>query len=314
MTGRFVICVLLLILPAEGGSRLLAQRGAPAVTAVKVQGQVWMITGAGANLAMQVGEDGVVLVDTGRAGTSEAVLAAIERVTDKPIRYIVNTSADAEHVGNNAAFASRRSGGASGATPGVIAHERVLGRMSTATADGTTAVPVAAWPTDAYIWRQRNIFFNGEPIDIMHQPAAHSDGDSVVYFRGSNVLVAGDVFTTTSLPLVDRPRGGTSAGMLAALNRMLDIAVPAQMQEGGTYIIPGHGRISDEADLVEYRDMLRIVRDRMEDLVVRQKLPLAQVKAQRPLLGFAERYARPEWTADMVIDTMYEELRASGTR
>jgi glyoxylase-like metal-dependent hydrolase (beta-lactamase superfamily II) len=318
MTGRIVIiCALVLILPPEGGSHLSGQQGGtPAVTAVKVQGQVWMITGAGGNLAMQVGDDGVVLVDTGRPGTSDAVLAAIARVTDKPIRYIINTSAHGDHVGNNAVLATRRSGpgGAAGATPGVIAHERVLGRMSTAAAAGAAPFPVAAWPTDAYIWRQRNIFFNGEPIDIIHQPAAHSDGDSLVYFRASNVLVAGDIFTTTSLPLVDRQRGGTSAGLLAALNTLLDIAVPAQMQEGGTYVIPGHGRISDEADVVEYRDMLRIVRDRMEDLVVRQKLPLPQVKAQRPWLGFAERYARPEWTADMITDTMYEEFRAPGTR
>ena len=309
MTGRVLLLVAVL---ATG---VAAQPpAATAVRAVKVQGQVWMITGAGANLAMQVGDDGVVLVDTGRGGTSDAVLAAIRSVTDKPVRYIINTSAHPDHVGNNAVFGALRSGagGTAGPTPGVIAHERVLVRMSTPGANGSTGFPVAAWPTDAYIWRVRNIFFNGEPIDIVHQPAAHSDGDSIVYFRGSNVLVAGDVFTTTSLPLVDKARGGTSAGLLAALNRMLDIAVPAQMQEGGTYIIPGHGRISDEADLVEHRDMLHIIRDRVTDLVTRQQLPLAQVKAERPLLGFAERYNRPEWTAEMIVETLYEELRAPG--
>ena len=307
MTARVVLCLLLLAAHAAA-----QQPAAPAVRAVKVQGNVWMITGAGANLAMQVGDDGVTLVDTGAAGTGDAVLAAIRRVTDKPIRYIINTSADPDHVGNNAVFAALRSGGTAGPTPGVIAHERVLVRMSTPGANGEAPYAVAAWPTDAYIWRTRNIFFNGEPIDILHQPAAHSDGDTVVYFRGSNVIVAGDAYTTTSLPRIDRGAGGTSAGMLAALNRMLDIAVPAQMQEGGTYIIPGHGRVSDEADLVEYRDMLHIVRDRVTDLAVRQKLPLAQVKAQRPLLGFVERYGRPDWTGEMFIDTLYEELRAPG--
>ena len=305
MMVRLLSCVLLL-----GATAAAQPVPPPSVRAIKVQGNLWMIVGAGANIAMQAGDDGVVLVDTGRAGTSGAVLAAVRGVTGRPIRHIINTSADADHVGNNAVFAAMRSGGSAGPTPGVTAHERVLVRMSTPGADGKEPYPVAAWPTDAYIWRQRNLFFNGEPIDILHQPAAHSDGDTVVYFRGSNVIVAGDAFTTSGLPLVNRMLGGSSAGMLASMNRMLDIAVPAQMQEGGTYIIPGHGRVADEADLVEHRDMLHIVRDRIVDLVTRQKLSLAQVKAQRPLLGFAERYARPEWSADMFIDTVYEELRA----
>jgi cyclase len=307
MTRLVAVCLTLLSVSAAA-----QQPAPPAVRAMKVQGNVWMLAGAGANLAMQVGDDGVALVDTGRAGTADAVLAAIRSVTTKPIRYIINTSADADHVGNNSVFGALRSGagGRTGPTPTITAHESVLTRMSRPDPGGNTPFPVDAWPTDAYIWKQRSAFFNGEPIDIIHAPAAHSDGDTLVYFRGSNVLVAGDLFTTTSLPLINRAHGGTSAGLLAALNRMLDIAVPAAMQEGGTYVIPGHGRVSDEADLVEYRDMVHIVRDRITDLVTRQKLTLQQVKAQRPLLGFAERYGRPEWTADMVVETLYGELRA----
>jgi len=154
-------------------------------------------------------------------------------------------------------------------------------------------------------------FFNGEVADILREPAAHSDGDSIVYFRRSNVLVAGDIFTTTSLPMIDRKLGGTAKGLLDALNRMLDIAVPENIQEGGTYIIPGHGRVCDEADLVEYRDMLHEIGDRMRHPVNVQHLNLADVKSRRPVLGWEGRYGRPEWNPDMFIETLWKKLGSS---
>ena len=132
-----------------------------------------------------------------------------------------------------------------------------------------------------------------------------------MYFRGSNVLVSGDLFTTTNLPLIDRKQGGTSKGMLDALNAIIDIAVPENMQEGGTFVIPGHGRVCDEADVVESRDMLYEIRDRMQDLVRVQHLTLDQVKAKRPVLGWEGRYSRPEWTTDMFVDALYEEFKAN---
>ncbi len=307
MNGRRILFVILC-----AAASLTAQENA-GVHAMKVQGNVWMITGAGANIAMQAGKEGVLLVDTGAAGMTDKVLAAVREVSDGPIRYIVNTSISADHIGGNAALAvlpgGLTNGKGRGPTPDIIAQENVLLRMSTPGPEKKAPYPTDAWPTDGYMAAHRNLFFNGEVVDILRQPAAHSDGDSIVYFRGSNVLVTGDIFTTTSLPMIDRKLGGTAKGLLDALNRMLDIAVPENMQEGGTYIIPGHGRVCDEADLVEYRDMLHEIGDRMRDLVNVQHLKLADVKLKRPVLGWEGRYGRPEWNPDMFIETLFEEFR-----
>jgi glyoxylase-like metal-dependent hydrolase (beta-lactamase superfamily II) len=284
-----------------------------AVVPYKVQGNVWMIVGAGANIAMQVGKEGILLVDTGAAGMTDAVLAAVRQVSDAPIRYVINTSITADHVGGNAVIGALPNGSKGrGPTPNMIAHESVLSRMSTPGPDRKSPFPSEAWPTDGYIAERRAITFNGEAIDILHAPNAHSDGDTIVYFRASNVVVAGDIFSTNNFPLLDRKLGGTWKGALAALNVMMDLAVPEVMQEGGTLIIPGRGRICDEADLLEYRDMVNEIQDRMQNLVNVQHLTLDQVKAKRPLLGWEGRYGRPEWTTDMVVDALYQEVKGGG--
>lgn len=287
------------------------------VQAVKVQGNVWMLAGAGANIAVQAGDEGVLVVDTGASGLTDSVIAAVRRISERPIRYVVNTSISPQHVGGNAtlgALSGGTTGRERGAIPRLIAQENVFIKMSRPGPNGQSPFPGAAWPSDGYYGAQRNLVFNGEVVDIIHQPAAHSDGDSLVYFRGSNVLVSGDVYTTTSLPLVDRSQGGSLRGLVTALNRMLDITVADDLAEGGTYVIPGHGRISDEADVAEYRDMAHILRDRFDALVVKERLTVAQVKERRPLIGWERRYSRPEWTSDMFIDAMYAEFRPGSTR
>lgn len=284
------------------------------VEVLKVQGNVWLIGNAGGNVVVQAGDQGVVVVDTGAVGLSDAVMAAIRGISTRPIRYIVNTSLGPQHVGGNAVLAALPGGSTRGATrgvtPSVIAQENVFARMTRPGADGAAPFPSAAWPTDGYYAPRRGLVFNGEAIDIIHLPNAHSDGDSAVYFRGSNVLVTGDVFTTTSLPLVNRAQGGTYAGLLSALNALLDIAVPDDLMEGGTYIVPGHGRICDEADLVEYRDMAYQIRDRLEKLAAGGKT-LAEAKAARPVLGWEGRYSRSGWTTDLFLDAVYDEFARS---
>jgi len=300
------------------GGRGAAPAAAPAdaeLHILHVQGNVHMLVGAGGNIALQVGDDGVLLVDTGLAANAERVVAAIRTVSNKPIRYIVNTHVHPDHVGGNdyigklgSTIAGGNVGAGAGVGAGIIAHENVLNRMSAPTGQ-QAPFPTTAWPTDTYISKQKELFFNGESLQIIHQPAAHTDGDSIVYFRKSDVIVAGDLFVTTTYPFIDSMRGGNIQGIIAALNNMLDIAIPKAMQEGGTYIIPGHGRLTDEADLLEYRDMITIIRDRIQDGVKRGQT-LEQVKAGKPTLDYDARWGATSgfWTTDQFIEAVYKDL------
>ncbi len=265
--------------------------GPPAM--MHVQGQVWMLVGAGANIAVQIGDEGVLLVDSGRSGVSEDVLRTIRTVTDKPIRIIINTGSDFDHAGGNEAI-SRVGRWLAGNAPGnfglptttarVIAQERTLFRMSQA------KEPFAAWPTETFL-EDKELFFNGEAIQIIHQ-SGHSDGDAIVFFRRSDVIAAGDVFSTVTSPAIDRAGGGSVQGTIDGLNRIIELAIPKDHEEGGTYVIPGHGRLCDEADVVEYRDMVTIVRDRVLAL---RKLGLAaeSIRYFQQSLDYDRRYGTP---------------------
>ena len=308
------VCAAVALSVSIASAQTAAAPGEPAVETTldvfKVQGNVWMIAGAGGNIAVQAGDQGVVVVDTGAAGMSDAVMAAIRRITTRPIRYIINTSMAPQHVGGNATLAALPGGSTGGATRGataaVIAQENVFNRMTQPSADGKSLFPSAAWPTDGYFAPRRGLIFNGEAIDIIHMPRAFSDGDSAVYFRGSNVLVTGDLYTTTSFPMINRSQGGSYEGLLTALNGLLDITIPDDLMEAGTYVIPGHGRVSDEADLVEYRDMAYIIRDRVKKLVADGRT-LAQIKTARPAIGWEGRYSQPTWTTEMFLDAVYPD-------
>ena len=159
--------------------------------------------------------------------------------------------------------------------------------------------PFAAWPTETFFGADKEIFFNNEAIQVLHQPAAHTDGDVVVFFRRSDVVATGDLFSTTGYPVIDRARGGSIQGVLDGLNRIIDITIPKDKEEGGTYVIPGHGRLCDEADVVEYRDMVTIIRDRIQELI-RRGLTLEQVKAARPTLDYDGRYGSSETFVEAV--------------
>jgi glyoxylase-like metal-dependent hydrolase (beta-lactamase superfamily II) len=187
----------------------------------------------------------------------------------------------------------------------------VLNRISAPAAGGATAVPFAAWPTETFFNDRKEMLFNGEGVQILHQPAAHTDGDSLVFFRKSDVISTGDLFVTTSYPMIDARRGGTINGYIKALNKIIEIAIPSNVQEGGTMIIPGHGRVADEMDVVEYRDMVTIVRDRIQHLVG-QRMTLEQVKAARPTFDFDARYGADSgpWTTTMFVEAVYRDLSA----
>jgi len=294
------------------------------VRALHVQGQVYMLVSADGNMVVQAGPDGVLVVDTLTASLSTPVLAAIRSISDKPIHFIVNTQGDAEHTGGNEALAkagptrpdrgplTNGLGGNAGGTTSIIAHENVLARMSAATS-GPAARSRESWPTDTYFEDQNDLFFNQEAVQVLYQPHAHADGDSIVFFRRSDVIVAGDLYSTTSYPVFDTSRGGSINGVIAALNRIIKLAVPGDTEEGGTMIVPGHGRLSDEIDVVEYRNMLTIVRDRIQALIGDGKA-LEQVRIAQPTLDYDARYGAVSGPAspDAFVTAVYESLRGSG--
>lgn len=283
----------------------------------------YMIAGAGGNIGFQVGADGVVVVDAGSASSADAVIAAIKRVTTQPIRYIINTSADPDHVGGNAAISKAgqtlftQGGGAGigadflGGAASILSVEQVLTRMS-GPSGKPSPFPVSAWPTETFNQPRKYMYLNGEGIEVLHQPAAHSDGDAIVFFRRSDVIAAGDILDTTRFPVIDIAKGGSIHGEIAALQKLVDTAIPSVpivSRDAGTLIIPGHGRICDQLDVVEYRDMVTIIRDRVRDLK-KEGLTLEQVKAASPARGYTRRYGSGtgSWTTNDFIEAVYRSL------
>ena len=277
-----------------------------------------MLHSGGVNAAVQIGDEGVLVVDTMTAALSDKLIAEIRKIAgDKPIRWIVNTHMDADHTGGNAKVAEAgesiiagnfagQAGQAAANFAKVLTHENVEARLVKA----KPALPTQALPTDTFFTDEFEMHFNGEAVQFIHVPNAHTDGDVMVFFRKSDVLVTGDAFNTTSFPVVDLEDGGSLNGVVKTLNRILDITVPEDKQEGGTYVIPGHGRLTDEADVVEYRDMMTIVRDRIQN-ALDKGMTLEQVKAARIVRDYEGRYgsARGAATADALIDTAYRSLK-----
>jgi glyoxylase-like metal-dependent hydrolase (beta-lactamase superfamily II) len=286
----------------------------------------YMIAGAGGNIGFQVGEDGVVVVDSGSAANADAVVAAIKKITTQPIRYVINTSADADHVGGNATVAKAGqtlftgNGGAGLATnflgggASILSAEQVLTRMS-GPSGKSSPFPIDAWPTETFDQRRKYMYLNGEGIEVFRQPAAHTDGDAIVFFRRSDVVVAGDVMDTTRFPVIDVAKGGSIQGEIAALQKLVDTAIPSVpivLREEGTLDIPGHGRLCDQLDVVDYRDMVTIIRDRVRDLV-KQGLTLEQVKAASPARGYVHRYGSDTgaWTTNDFVEAIYRTIGVS---
>lgn len=340
-----VVLLHVFVAPADAQQR-------PAATEIEVlhiRGPIYLIAGAGANVTASVGPDGVLVTDTGSAQTSDKVLAAIEQLQrqvaarvepplgwgaltrstlereratpapSKPIRFVIDTNGDDDHVGGNAVVLAAGKTITGGNVAGdlgdaedaaaLYAHENVLLRMSrAATASGK---PATALPTDTYFtpFYKLSHFFNGEGIQIIHLPKAHTDGDSMVWFRGSDVIATGDVFSTMTYPVIDMERGGSIQGVLNALNDILDLAISEFRAEGGTMIVPGHGAISDSADVAYYRDMVTKIRDRVE-ASMKKGMTLEQIKASKPTRDYDARYATPAGptSPDRFVEAVYRSL------
>jgi glyoxylase-like metal-dependent hydrolase (beta-lactamase superfamily II) len=252
-----------------------------------VQKSVHMLVGAAGNSAVQIGDDGVLVVDSQPAAAAQPFRAAIQALSPKAIHTIIATHVLDDRPGGDEALVKLRGTGATQQVK-VMAHEAVLNRLLKAAAESNRPVgglalnQVISLPiNNTYTSPGRDFYLNGESVFLYHAPAAHTDGDTIVHFRGSDVLAVGDLFWPDTYPVIDLARGGSVNGLIASLNRILELTVPARFQEGGTYVVPGRGRLSDEADVVEYRDMLTIVRDRVRALISKG-MTLAQVKAARP--------------------------------
>ena len=286
------------------------------IETLPVQGRIFLLAGAGANVTVQVGSSGALIVDSKLGASTDRILAEVRRLspTSKPLRYILNTSADPDHVGGNESLAKALGSATSWQiinTPGatqtavqIIAHDKVLSRMD--------KLPTTAWPSETFVGREKEFFFNGEPVFMYHVPHAHTDGDSIVFFRRSDVVATGDLFRTDGYPVIDLAAGGSVAGVIEGLNLVLDLAVPEHHEEGGTMIVPGHGRICDEFDVLEYRDMVTIIRDRIQAFI-KKGMSLDQVKAARPTRDYDSRYGADTgpWTTAMFIEAIYHNLSRS---
>ena len=284
------------------------------VETLHVQGKVHMIAGAGGNIGVQVGDEGVLLVDTGYEQMSGKVLTALRKLSNGTLRRIVNTTLSDAHTGANAVLIKEgrlnQAGPGLGARPNeadLIGHSGLLALM---TKIGREKIVPERWPPSTYSVKQKDLYSNNEPVVSLHVPNAVTSGDSLVWFRGSDVVASGPIFNQASFPFIDVANGGTINGVIEGLNMLLDIMVPKHNQEGGTMVIPGYGRIGDEHDVLEYRDMVTIIRDRVQ-AAINKKMTLAQVKTMKPspTYEYEPRFNRdPVWTADMFIETIYRNL------
>ena len=288
--------------------------GGAQLNVIPVQGRVHMISGAGVNITVHVGKYGVLLVDTPQPSAAPRVMEEIRKLSSLPIRWVINTSSSPEQVAGNAVlvapFTGRGSGGAPFGfvglgRPSIVAHENVLNRLSNPPAGGTPA-PADALPTTTYFLPSMD-FSNGEAIVLYHEPAAHTDSDSVVLFRGSDVISTGAIFTPGRYPLIDVGSGGSVQGLIAALTNILLLAVPEGFASGGTLIVPARGRICEETDVAEFRDMVVIIRDRVQDLIAKG-MTWEQIKTSRPSRDYDAEYGASAADADRFVESIYRSL------
>jgi glyoxylase-like metal-dependent hydrolase (beta-lactamase superfamily II) len=307
------------IVCAVGVALLSARAGAQRdLEVLPVQGDVFVLAGPAGNTTVQIGPEGPLLVDIQPAALSDRVLEAVEALTPRPIRHIILTSASDSSPAGGAgrlAEAGRYVRVIDSIDPrgldtraSIIAHVNVLEQMTSG------GVPSDSWPTDTYFTSEWALFSNGEAVRLLHVPAAHTDGDTIVFFRRSDVVSTGAIYDAAAYPRFDPGDGGSIDGIIEALTLVLDLTIAGEGQQGGTVVVPGRGRLSDETDVANYRDMVTIIRDRIRALIA-QGRSLDQVKAARPTFDYDALYGSTEgdWTAERFVEAIYRDL-SGGSR
>jgi glyoxylase-like metal-dependent hydrolase (beta-lactamase superfamily II) len=270
------------------------------IRSMHVNGQIWALFGAGANVTVQIGDEGVLVVDTGMAGMAEELREEIRRLAgDKPIRYVISTHHHSDHTGGNVVLSDEPLQRAA-----VLAHENVGLHLILDEMEAGNLI------MDTFYGDSKEIYFNGEPIKIIHLPAAHTDGDTMVFFRRSDVISVGGVISSRAFPSFDSADGGSVNGLIDALNRVLDYTVSEFRSQGGTTVITGDGRLYDEADVAEYRDMLVIIRDRIQAGIDAGD-SLSEIMDSRPALDYEGIFGASDgsWTTADFVEAIYRDLQ-----
>ncbi len=268
------------------------------IKVTKVAGTVYMLEGAGGNIGASVGEDGIVIVDDQFAPLADKIQAALKGITDKPVRFVINTHWHFDHTGGNAYFQKQGP---------IIAQENVRERMkqgATMLGMEITPAPKEALPIVTFNDRA-TVHLNGEDIKAIHFPHGHTDGDAVIFFTQSNVVHMGDDFVTYGFPFIDLQSGGSVVGMVAACEKVIATLAP------NVKVIPGHGGLSTVADLKPFVAMLKDAAARVQKGIEQGKT-VEQLKQEKVLSGYESWGGEGKFvTTDKFIETLYNDLKGN---
>jgi len=273
----------------------------PPVEATHLSGPVWMLTGRGGNVAVTAGEDGVALVDDQYANMTPGILAAIGKISDRPVRFVINTHWHPDHTGGNGNLAGQ------GAI--IVAQDNVRRRMSTEqfmafSGDTVPASPEIALPTVTFS-ESATLHLNGEPVVARFVPRAHTDGDAIVYFTKSKVLHMGDAFWSGYYPRIDLDTGANVQGAIAAVHTGLDMCLE------GTRVIAGHGPLSDCQGLADYLKMLETTTGRVKALMEQGKT-LDEIIDLQPNADYDATFGKWYVTPAQYLAIIYGSLKPAG--
>jgi cyclase len=273
------------------------------IVPTKINNNFFTLDGQGGRMGVLTGPDGLFIVDAQFAPLTDRLVASIRQVSNAPLKLLVNTHVHGDHTGGNENFAKL----------GVTIMSRPTRRERLATPNppaggGQAPAPAPAAALPVVVFDNRTtVNMNGETVHLIPLPGAHTDGDTAVFFENANVLMTGDVYRSIGYPNIDRGNGGTLAGIMAALQTLIDTAGPA------TRVAPGHGDLTNRAGIQSHRDMAVTVRDRVQKMMT-QGLTMEQIVAAKPTKEFDEKVGNAAMSADRFVGQIYAELRGTGTR